>query len=129
VEFQLGLAREILHQFEIAQDMRPLSVREIWLRNHLKGHLLALSSLKRTIARGHSRISWLKEGDANSAIFHAHARYRIQRNFIGSLVEGDLILTRHEEKEKVVHDFYFSLLGSVLSREHTVSLEELDIPL
>ncbi|WVZ91346.1 LOW QUALITY PROTEIN: hypothetical protein U9M48_037534 [Paspalum notatum var. saurae] len=127
MEFQLGLSREILHQFEIAQDMRSLSDREIWLRNHLKKHLLALSSLKRTIARSRSRISWLKEGDANTALFHAHARYRKQRNFIGSLVEEDLILTKHEDKEKAFHDFYFSLLGTNLSREYTVNLEELEV--
>jgi hypothetical protein len=97
------------------------------LRNHLKTHLLALSSLKRTIARSRSRIWWLEEGDANTALFHAHARYRKQRNFIGSLVEGDLILTNHEEKEKAIHDFYFNLLGTNLSREYTINLEELEI--
>jgi hypothetical protein len=42
-------------------------------------------------------------------------------------VEGDLILTKHEEKEKDIHDFYFSLLGTNLSREYTVNLKELKI--
>jgi len=34
---------------------------------------LALASLQRTIARSRSRISWLSEGDANTALFHQHA--------------------------------------------------------
>lgn len=114
VNSQLDLAREILHQLEIAQDVRPLSNLECWLCNQLKKHSLALSSLQRTIARSRSRISWLSEGDANSALFHLHARHRKRRNFLSRLIsEEGLILTSHAEKEKNVFEFYSSLLGRV----------------
>jgi len=76
VNTQLALAREVLHQLEIAQDSRGLSRLELWLKNKLKPYCLALSSLQRTIARSRSRISWLKDGDANTVLFHAHARKR-----------------------------------------------------
>jgi hypothetical protein len=74
VASQLALAREILHRLEIAQDLRLLSPLEDWLRCGLKKHSLALSFFKRTIARSRSRISWLREGDANTKLFHMHAR-------------------------------------------------------
>jgi hypothetical protein len=74
VTSQLALAREILHQLEIAQDSRLMSPMEMWLLRGLKKHSLAHASLKRTIARLRSRISWIKEGDANSKLFHMHAR-------------------------------------------------------
>lgn len=64
VKSQLGIAREVLHQLEIAQDSRTLSLRETWLRNSLKKHSLALSSLLRIIARLRSQINWLSDGDA-----------------------------------------------------------------
>lgn len=67
INTQLGLAREILHQLEIAQDHRTLSTLEVWFRNKLKVHSLALS-LQRTIACSHSRITWLSEGDTNTAL-------------------------------------------------------------
>lgn len=51
VNSQLSLAREVLHQLEIAQDNRTLSYQEKWLKNQLKKHSLALSSLQRTTAR------------------------------------------------------------------------------
>jgi hypothetical protein len=62
VASQLELARELLHQLKIAQDGRGLSSEESWLRNNLKKHCLALSSLSCTIARLRSRIGWIKEG-------------------------------------------------------------------
>jgi hypothetical protein len=45
VESQLSLAREILHQFEIAQDGRPPTTDESTLKNRLKKHSLVLASL------------------------------------------------------------------------------------
>jgi hypothetical protein len=48
---QLELAKEILHQLEIAQDNRPLSILEVWLCNSLKKHSLVLTSLLWTVTR------------------------------------------------------------------------------
>ena len=124
---QLALAREILHQFEIAQDSRQLSEEEIWLKNNLKKHSLALASLKRTMARLRSRISWLKDGDANTQLFHLHARHRKRKNFIGRLVSGNRICTSQQDKAAVIDEFYVNLLGSCTAREHTINLAELGI--
>ena len=129
INSQLGMARKIIHQLEIAQDGRPLSNQEKWLYNQLRRHALALSSLQRTIARSRSRISWLGEGDANTALFHLHARHRKRKNFISSLVSDDgLVLTKHEEKEKIVNEFYYNLLGVSVDRDSTINLEEVNIP-
>ena len=124
---QLALAHEILHQFEIAQDSRQLSEEEIWLKNNLKKHSLALASLKRTMARLRSRISWLKDGDANTQLFHLHARHRKRKNFIGRLVSGNRICTSQQDKAAVIDEFYVNLLGSCTAREHTINLAELGI--
>jgi hypothetical protein len=112
INSQLVLAREILHQLEIAQDARVLAVGEIWLKNNLKKHCLALASLMRTIARLRSRINWLKEGDANTKLFQLHARHRKRKNFIGKLVSEDQIYTNHADKVAIIDDFYNSLLGT-----------------
>jgi hypothetical protein len=71
--WQLDLAREIVHQLEIARDGRQLSPLKVWLHNSLKKLSLALSSLLRTVARIRSRIHWLRNDDANTSLFHAHA--------------------------------------------------------
>lgn len=116
VNSQQELAREILHQFEIAQDHGVLSGMELWLRNKLKLHSLALYSLQRTIAR--SRSPWLSEGDANTAMFHSFATYQKRKKFISKLTtDAGVVVTKHEDKEQNVFNFYSTLLGENLDRE------------
>ena len=121
------MSREILHQFEITQDSRQLSSGELWLKNSLKKHSLVLASLQRTIARLRSRISWLRDGDANTKLFHLHARHRKRKNFIGKIVVGEQICTSHEDKAAAIDDFYENLLGSCPDREYSINLNELQI--
>lgn len=129
VNSQLGLARQVLHQLEMAQDARVLSNQEKWLRDQLKKHSLALSSLQRTIARSRSRTTWLSDGGANTALFHFHAKHRKRKNLICKLSSDEgLMLTSHEDKENNIHLFCSQLLGVSLDREVTVNLEELNIP-
>ena len=70
IKEQLALAQHILHHLEMAQDHRPLSADEDWLRCKLKQHYLTLVSLERTIVRLRSRVHHLKDEDANTAVFH-----------------------------------------------------------
>lgn len=121
------MAREVVHQLDIAQDNRPLSQQEIWLRNNLKKKSLALASFIHTIARIRSRISWLKDGDANTALFHLHAWHRQRRNFIARLQEEGQVHTDHEAKAEVLLNYYSNLLGTEGTRDHTLNLDFLGI--
>jgi hypothetical protein len=56
---------------DVAQEKRQLSAGELWLRKTFKLSLLGFSSLERTIARQRSKLRWLKEGDANTHLFHS----------------------------------------------------------
>jgi hypothetical protein len=76
---------------------------------------------------GASRINWLRSGDANTKLFHSHARYRKKKNFITKLQSNDQVLRGHEEKAHAVWDFYASLLGTREDRLCTLDLEALDI--
>lgn len=124
---QLEVAKEIIHQLEIAQDNRQLSPLETWLRNNLKKHSLALASLIHMIARIRSRITWLRKGDANTGLFHLHARHCKRKNFIAKLHDEDQVVTNHEDKAEVLLRFYTKLIGSSEEREHTIDPEAMGI--
>lgn len=66
VKLQLLVAKELILRLDRAQDTRVLSPAEEDLRRQLKKLPLDLASLERTIARQHSRIMYLSEGDANT---------------------------------------------------------------
>jgi hypothetical protein len=83
-------------------------------KNRLKKQALLLSSFKHTMARLRSRISWLKEGDANTKLFHLHARHRKRKNFVYKLVDGDHTLTSHDEKAVCVDSFTPTSLENLL---------------
>jgi hypothetical protein len=60
------------------------------------------------MARLRSRISWLKDGGANTRLFYMHDRHRKRKNFIGKLITGEQIC-----KAAVIDDFYENLLEPV----------------
>jgi len=79
------------------------------------------------MARVRSRIGWLKEGDANTALFHSQARHRKRKNFISKLISNDQVLTSHEEKASEIFSFYETLLGSCKQRENSINLDNLEL--
>ena len=53
----------------------------------------------------------------------------MRKNFIYKLTTDDgLVLTKHEEKEQNIFNFYSTLLGENLDRGVTVNLEALNAP-
>jgi hypothetical protein len=80
------------------------------------------------MARQRSRIRWLREGDANMALFHVVANGRRAKNHIASVKIGEVLVTDQEMKVEAFTEAYSQLLGWVQPREHSIDLEELEIP-
>ena len=57
-----------------------------------------------------------------------HSRHRKRRNFVAQLVNGDQILTSHDDKAVLVDNFYARLIGECGDREQTINLEALHMP-
>jgi hypothetical protein len=119
------MANVLIHRFDAAQEKRVLTPEEGWLRKALKLTVLGLSSLERTMARQRSRMRWLKDGDANTRLFHSVANGRRLRNFIPAIRHEEELITEEERKQEIFFEAYEELLGKIHNREHTINLEEL----
>ena len=112
----------MLHRLEVAQDMRLLSPQEEWLRRELKKLCLSLASFERTMARLRSRVSYLREGDANTSFFHKQAAFHKRKNYIAKLKDGDRVVTSQEDKQEVMYNFYDNLIGKIADRTFSLDL-------
>jgi hypothetical protein len=61
------------------------------LRNKTKLLCLKLSSMERTIARLRSRIRFVKDGDANTSFFQAHARFSKKEKLYSFFGDGGAV--------------------------------------
>jgi hypothetical protein len=127
IKLQLAIANTVIFRLDVAQEARRLSPGERWLRRTLKLSVLGLASLERTIARQRSRIRWLREGDANTRLFHAVANGRRTKNFIPALHVNGEIITDQRRKVEVFSNAYRELLGSIHNIEHTINLDALNL--
>ncbi|KAK1695555.1 hypothetical protein QYE76_012252 [Lolium multiflorum] len=126
VKLNIAIANTMIVRLDVAQERRTLTPMEIWLRRMLKQ--LGLASLERTMARQRSRIRWLREGDDNTTLFHAVANGRRVKNHFATVKIGEELVTDQERKVEAFTAAYSQLLGRVMPREHSINLEELEIP-
>jgi hypothetical protein len=128
IKLQLEICKEVLHCLEVARDHRQILSHEEHLQHELKLKALALSSLCRTIARQESSIASIKEGDAPTHFFHAHANARQRKKFIQLLQHNGQTLVDENRKAEALFEFFNSILGMPARREKVINLDLLDLP-
>jgi hypothetical protein len=110
-KLQLLMALDVILQLDVAQESRTLSQEERALRAELKRRVKGLAALERSRKRQASRISYLKEGDANTKFFHLRVNARRRKNHIMRLKHNDGWSTAHEDKEKLIFYHFSQTLG------------------
>jgi len=89
----------VLHFLEAIEGLRDLSLLEWNFKNIVSAKLISLLRQQRTYWKQRGKIRWVKEGDAGTRFFHAHATIRHRKNTIFSLKDysGNIQQT-HEGK-------------------------------
>ena len=103
---QLHMALEVILRLDLAQEQRELSLEERDFQKRLKRRIISLAVLEKSRKRQNSRITNLKEGDANTRYFHLRVNHRRRKNFIHRLKHNQGWVTSHEDKEKIVHSHF-----------------------
>ncbi|XP_073360068.1 uncharacterized protein [Aegilops tauschii subsp. strangulata] len=103
---QIHMALEIILRLDVAQETRLLSADERDIRRRLKCKVLSLSVLEQARKRQCSRITNLKDGDANTRFFHLRVNHRRRKNFIHRLKHNNGWVTDHEHKKSIIQNHF-----------------------
>jgi hypothetical protein len=121
------VADEVIFNLNVAQEDRILTAEERQLRSYLKSKLLGISAIDRIKWRQRSRITWIREGDANTKFFHLRANGRQRKNHIPSLNGPAGVVTKHEEKEALLLQHFRGLMGTSTAADVDLNWEALNI--
>jgi hypothetical protein len=95
----------------MAQEWRSLSYEERALRAELKRKVVSLAVIERARKRQCSRITNIREGDANTKFFHRKVNGRRRKNHIHRLKHNNGWITDHNHKEKIISDHFGDVMG------------------
>ncbi|CAN6233698.1 unnamed protein product [Urochloa humidicola] len=102
----------VIYMLDVLEEGRSLSAGEHSLRWACRERL-ELSLRERAAywkQRGKQRA--IREGDSNTAFFHAHTSARLRRNAIGTLEVDGVQVTSHDAKTAVLTEHLKALLGA-----------------
>jgi mannosylglycoprotein endo-beta-mannosidase len=70
---------------------------------------------------------WLRDGDANSKLFHSVANGRKARNFIPVVCVDNVLISDQQGKEDAFFQAYMNLPGTIENREAELDLSALGL--
>jgi len=86
---------------------------------------MGLAAIEKTRIQQRSRLTYIRCGDANTKFFHIRASARRRKNYIHCLHTDEVIAIGHEEKEKVIGDYFKNHIGSATPRSMTINWQSL----
>ncbi|CAN6206900.1 unnamed protein product [Urochloa humidicola] len=115
----------VVYLLDVLEEGRILSAGEVLLRQACRD-CLALSLRERAAywkQRGKQRA--IREGDSNTAFFHAHASARLRRNAISTLEVDSVLVASHDAKTTVLTQHLSALLGTQGATTSTIDVTSL----
>lgn len=96
----------------LIECFRDLTLSEWNFREILSSKLVSLLKQQRSYWRQRGKINWVKEADASTKYFHAHATIRHRKNYIACLQDGSGNgITDHEGKATLLWNTFKERLG------------------
>lgn len=107
------------------EEYRALSPAELLLRSFVKDQLSMQHKALDLYWKQRYRFKMCKLGDGNTNFLHASASARLQKNQIKVLHKNGVTIYSHGGKEKILFEFYNSLLGATVPTSWAFNLRDL----
>ena len=127
-KIQMHMALEVILRLDLAQEQRELSHDEQDIRKRLNRKIIGWAILEKSRKRQNSRVTNLKEGDANTRYFHLRANHRRRKNFIHRLKHNNGWVTDHNAKDKIIHSHFKGIAKRGPSRNNDINWDILPVP-
>ncbi|GKV30538.1 hypothetical protein SLEP1_g39340 [Rubroshorea leprosula] len=111
VDKQIEEAKETIAKLDCKREVQQLSEEEGILKRDLMLTLWENIQTKEEMARQKSRMTWMKEGDANTSFFHLCIKNRWRRNEINSLVVNEKVSQEVNELKQGVANYFKNLFA------------------
>lgn len=125
LDLRLAIANEVLLLLDTAQEQVSLTAEELQFRKYLKAKSVGLAAIQRARARQHSRLTWLRKGEACTSLFMLHANNRKRKLHIPSLTTSAGTTTNHFQKEAAMYEHFVGLLGQTQERTRCLNWDNL----
>jgi hypothetical protein len=98
--------------FDMFEEFRHLSDREAALRRLARDRLTLFIREKAAYWKQRGKIRNIREGDASTKYFHAHASTKLRHNQIRAVEFGGVVITDQMAKLETFTNYYTTLLGN-----------------
>jgi len=98
--------------FDTLEEDRVLSVLERQVRSMCHERLCLAIKERAAVWGQRGKRRAVREGDSNTAFFHAHATQRLRRNAIRGIEVNGLMITSHQHIVAALTTYYKSMLGT-----------------
>ena len=90
--------------------------------------MIGLAVLERARKRQSSRISNLKDGDANTRFFHLRINHRRRKNFIHRLRHNNGWVTSHDHKKSIIQNHFSEVTKRGQPRTTDINWDNIPVP-
>ena len=98
------------------------------VRTRLKRKVVALAVMERARKRQNSRITNLKEGDANTRFFHLRVNHRRWKNFIHRVKHNNGWVVDHDHKKSVIQNHFAEVSKRGPPRHQDINWDNIPVP-
>jgi exonuclease III len=110
--YQKKVRKEMLIWLDQKSERRQLITLELLTKGLVRDRLQRIVQMEEHMWKQRAKRTWVKQGDKNTAFFHATASVQKRANWISTIKDDSQQYNAHNDKAASLHRYFCSLLGT-----------------